>query len=328
MCRSAWRRRSASSCCSCVAGGGGRPRGARGRHLFGGPPPSPGVAALPLPFTIGFAVLARGLYDLRTAANRTLVWLSLSAVVAALYALVIVGGAGLLHVSRSVSWLPWAAAAVVAVAFAPLRDGLQRALNRLTFGRWDEPYDVLAALGQRLEASTDVDRLLGAVVTELQALGLGKVSVADEQGHVVAGPEHAPTDSVELFLSAYGQPVGVLRYEAPPTPLRPRDRRLLDDLASHLGAVLHARRLTGELQQALERLVVAREEARRRLRRDLHDGLGPALAGHLLRIEVIAAKVGDGPGGAEVGALRDELRATVLEVRRVVEGLRPSSLDE
>jgi len=287
-----------------------------------------GVAALPLPFAIGFAVLARGLYDLRTAANRTLAWLTLSAVVAALYALVIVGGAGLLHVSRNVSWLAWAAAALVAVVFAPLRDGLQRALNRVTFGRWDEPYDVLATLGQRLEASVDVDRLLSAVTSELEGLGLREVSVADEQGRVVAGRDVAAAAAVELPLSAYGQPVGVLRYEAPSTPLRSRDRQLLDDLAGHLGGVLHARRLTGELQQALERLVLAREEERRRLRRDLHDGLGPALAGHLLRLDLIASQVGDGPAGAEVATLRDELRTTVLEVRRVVEGLRPPSLDE
>ena len=133
---------------------------------------------------------------------------------------------------------------------------------------------------------------------------------------------------MELPLSAYGQPVGVLRYDTPATPLRNRDRQLLDDLAGHLGGVLHARRLTGELQQALERLVLAREEERRRLRRDLHDGLGPALAGHLLRLDLIASQVGDGPGGAEIATLRDELRATVLEVRRVVEGLRPPSLDE
>jgi signal transduction histidine kinase len=65
------------------------------------------------------------------------------------------------------------------------------------------------------------------------------------------------------------------------------------------------------------------------LRRDLHDGLGPAMAGHLLRLDVISGKLGgDSPAAADVDALRDELRATVLEVRRVVEGLRPPSLDE
>jgi signal transduction histidine kinase len=288
-----------------------------------------GAAALPLPFAIGFAVLARGLYDLRTAANRTLVWLTLSAIVAGVYALFIAGATSLLHVGRDVAWLPWAAAAIVAVSFAPFRDGLQRAVNRVTFGHWDEPYEVLAALGQRLEASGDADRLLADVIAELQGLGLHDVSVVDLRGEPVAGDPVEAADVVSIPLAAYGQPVGTLRYRNPTTPMRARDRRLLDDLAGHLGGVLHARHLTSDLQTALERLVVAREEERRRLRRDLHDGLGPALAGHLLRLDVIAGKVSPGsPAATDIDALRDELRVTVLEVRRVVEGLRPPALDE
>jgi signal transduction histidine kinase len=288
-----------------------------------------GAAALPLPVAIGFAVLARGLYDLRTAANRTLVWVTLSAIVAVAYALVIAGIGGMLHVDRHVSWLPWVAAAVVAISFAPLRDSLQRAINRLTYGRWDEPYDVLAALGQRVEGSADIGRLLADVAAELRALGLRDVAIVDLDGTVLAGTPCTHDDVVEMRLGAYGDTVGALRYRPPVTPMRSRDRQLLDDLAGHLGGVLAAQQLTTDLTIARERLVLAREEERRRLRRDLHDGLGPALAGHLLRLDVIAARVaGNGETAADVDSLREDLRATVADVRRVVEGLRPPALDE
>ncbi len=289
------------------------------------------VAAVPLPIAMGVSVLARGLYDLRSAANRTLVWLTLSAVVAGLYVLVIGGAATIGHVDRDAAWLPWVAAIVLALCVAPLRDVLQRGVNRITFGRWDEPYEVLATLGQGLEASGDTDRLLADVVAELGALDLDAVSIHDDEGHTLAGdparPDDGDIDTVDLF--AYGERVGELRYRRPMNPLRARDRQLIDDLAGHLGGVVHARRLHRDLQQALERVVLGREEERRRLRRDLHDGLGPALAGHLLRLDAIAAKVEPAaPARADIDSFRDELRSTVLDVRRVVEGLRPPALDE
>ncbi len=285
------------------------------------------VAALPLPFVIGFVVLARDMYELRSAANRTLVWLTLSTVVVLLYALVI-AGLGSRFNAQGAEWLPWLAAAVVAVAFAPLRDGLQRAVNRLTYGRWNQPYEVLAALGQRLEAATDVDLLLRDVVAELEGLGLRDVTIVTNDGEVVAGGP-AVADSMTVPLAAYGQPVGSLLVATPETTLRAADRRLVDDLAGHLGAVLHGRALTRDLQRALELAVLAREEERRRLRRDLHDGLGPALAGHLLRLDVLAGKAGRvQPVDDDIAALQADLRATMLDVRRLVEGLRPPALDE
>ncbi|WP_151082953.1 sensor histidine kinase [Nocardioides cynanchi] len=298
----------------------------------GAPPNVFTIAVLPLPVAIGYAVLARGLYDLRTAVNRTAVWVLLSALVAGIYAVVIVGVGRVLDVG-SAAWLPAVAVGVVAVSFAPLRDLLQRGVDRVLFGQWQDPYEVLARLGQRLEATADIDRLLGDATTELAALGLRRVRIENAHGQVLAqsadGDGDEPGSDDEIPLLAYAERVGTLAFRQPAARLRASDRRLLEDLAGHLGGVLHDHRLTQELQLALERVVLAREEERRRLRRDLHDGLGPALAGHLLRLDVIARELEPGGHASDlVRALGDDLRATVLDVRRVVEGLRPPALDE
>lgn len=283
------------------------------------------ITLLPLPIVVGFAVLARGLYDLATAANRTLVWLTLSAVIVSLYALVLAGVGSVLDV-RGASWLPLLAAAAVAISFAPVRDALQRGVNRLTFGRWDDPYRVLATLGQHVQASADVDRLLTDVAAELETtLRLHDVAVLDTRATVLAG---GGSGDSALPLVAYGEPVGMLRYTTS-SPLRSADRTLLEDFAGHLGGLLHAHGLTHDLQRTRERLVLAREEERRRLRRDLHDGLGPALAGHLLQLDVAAREAPpQSTLRRDLHSLREQMQTTLEDIRSIVEGLRPPALDE
>jgi signal transduction histidine kinase len=126
--------------------------------------------------------------------------------------------------------------------------------------------------------------------------------------------------------------VGVLGWRG--GALRSADRRLLEDLSHQLGGVVHSHGLVDRVREAGHRLVLAREEERRRLRHDLHDGLGPQLAGLTLQVDTLRNRLSSGvvPAGAdadrELVALRTEIQSTVSEVRRIVEGLRPPALDE
>jgi signal transduction histidine kinase len=305
-----------------------------------------GVLLLPLPVAIAVAILNHGLYDLRRAAQRTLLWLTMSGTVVAVYTVIVITAVALVPDHRA--WWPSAlAAALAALALIPLREKLQRGVTRVVYGRWHEPYEVLADLGERLEAAADIDRLLTAVATELTTgLDLRDVSVTGPDGTSVAAAAAAASSatsvgaagaltaagpaSTSIPLLAYGVPVGSLTYRVPDRQLSAAEQRLVRDLARQLGAALHARLLRADLQRARERLVLAREEERRRLRRDLHDGIGPALAGLTLKTETAQALLPPGTDGAarQLHDLGEEIRHTVVDVRRLVEGLRPPALDE
>ena len=302
-----------------------------------------GAVLVPLPIAIGVAILGHGLYDLRRAAQRTLLWLVMSGVVVGIYAVVVIAAAAFVP-HHHAWWVSAAAAAVAALLLIPLHDKLQRGVTRVVYGRWHEPYEVLAGLGEHLEAAADIDRLLDAAVAELTTgLDLRDVSIRDLDRTVVTGTGDAAAAGVpagpmaaadpgitSIALLAYGTPAGSLTYRAPARPLSAAEERLLRDLARQLSGALHARLLHQELQRARERLVLAREEERRRLRRDLHDGIGPALAGLTLKTETARALLPPGTDGAsrQLRDLSEEIRRTVVDVRRLVEGLRPPALDE
>ncbi len=285
------------------------------------------LVTLPIPVAVAVAVLQRRLYDIPLALNKTLTYVLLSAALAILYAAVVVG-VGVMLRDRGATWLPLAAAGVVAVAFAPLRDSLQRGVNRLTYGRWSAPAEVLGDTGRRLGDAADGPALLDALTDELVGgLGLRRAEVRDQAGRMLAssGPDEQPTE--QLPLLAYGEQVGVLCWSG--RPLRPSEQHLMSDLAHQIGGVVHAAALVEDLRRAQEQLVVAREQERRRLRNDLHDGLGPALAGLGLQVDTVQTLLADGRSADErLVSLRRGISATVSEVRRIVEGLRPPAIDE
>jgi two-component system, NarL family, sensor kinase len=154
----------------------------------------------------------------------------------------------------------------------------------------------------------------------------------DREGGVEVAAAHRNEGSGELRrlpLIYNGEKIASLVVQVPPgRQLTAPDESLLDDLAQHAGPAVHAVRLNADLQLSRERLVTAREEERRRLRRDLHDGLGPALAGMALKLDAARNRAGDPNVDEILGELRGETQDAIADVRRVVYELRPPALDE
>jgi signal transduction histidine kinase len=290
---------------------------------------------LVIPLSIAVAILRYRLFDIDTLINRTLVYGSLSACVVGLYAL-IVGGASALFQSRANLLISLLATGVVAVLFQPLRERLQRWVNRLLYGEREEPYAVLSTLGRRLEGALSPDETLPAVVeTVAQALKLpyAAISLRNGEEEVIAASYGVRAgEPLPLDLTYQGETIGQLLLcpRAPSEGWSAKERRLLDDLARQAGVAAHAVELHTELRRARERLVVAREEERRRLRRDLHDGLGPQLASQTLTLSAASKLLRADPAAAEelLSEALTHAQTAVSDIRRLVYGLRPPALDD
>jgi signal transduction histidine kinase len=296
-----------------------------------------------IPVAIGMSVLKYRLYDVDVVINRTLVYGALSACIVAFYALA-VGALGAAFRAQGDLAISLVATGVAAVLFQPLRQRLQRGVNRLMYGERDDPYAVLARLGRRLEATLTPDTVLPTIVhTVREALKLPYVAirlatdpVGDPPAIATAGTAGTagtpPRETLRLPLVYQHGPVGelLLAPRGPGESFSLTDRRLLDDLSRQAGVAVHAVRLTADLQRSRERLVTAREEERRRLRRDLHDGLGPALASMTLQTEAARELYATDPTRADalLADLTEQLQAAMADIRRLVYELRPPALDE
>ncbi len=302
------------------------------------------VALLAMPVMVTAAVLRRGLYDVDahqvdTLISRALVYVSLAAAVVGVLWVVLRLLDALFSWKRGLP--PWLVAlAVAGIAVGPLRRRLQAGADRLLYGKRE--YAALAGLGHCLESTLDPDAVLPAMA-ETIASALKVPYVAVEVGHgqsVTASAVHGEPrdDGVALPLVHQNETVGRL-VVAPRhgQSLDPSDLHLLHDLATQAGMAAYGVRLTADLrrssadlQRSRERLVAAREEERRRLRRDLHDGLGPVMAGVSQGLGAVHNILPRDPSAAEelLARLKSELQTAVGDVRSLVEDLRPLPLDE
>ncbi|WP_214105046.1 sensor histidine kinase [Acrocarpospora catenulata] len=299
------------------------------------PPESPvgvwlmGVALPLLPAATAISIFRYRLFEIEVLIRRTVVYALVTAVLLAVYVGVVATAHELFRLGEG-ALEPVLGTAVVAIAFAPVRDLAQRAVGRLLFGNRSDPAAALSRLGQRLEASADPTRLLdGAADTIARTLRLPAVAVLAADGAPLSVVGAVPVDGVRLPLMAGGRREGEL-LAAPRSPgeaLSRADLAVLDDLARHLAVAVAAVRLTREVQASREGLVIAREEERWRLRRDLHDGLGPGLAAIGVRLDLIEAKAPEALR-EPLADVRELTQGLMGHVRRIVHDLRPPALDE
>ena len=294
------------------------------------------LVAIPLlPVAVAGAILRHNLLGIDVVVRRSLVYATLTTALLIAYAATVTALGALLggHGDTATALV---ATGLVAVAFAPLRDRLQRAADRLLYGEGGDPYTVLTGVGRRLGDAevTGQDALAEAAKTVAASLRLpyARVEVGDSHD-VIAADWGDPVGSLHTVPLLYrGADVGTLTVatRTPRDPFRAADLRLIDDLASQIGVAAHAMLLTRALQASRERLVATREEERRRMRRDLHDGLGPALAGVALGLDAVTRTACDDPAAAADLAqqLKREVHGSLADVRRLVEDLRPPALDQ
>jgi two-component system NarL family sensor kinase len=283
----------------------------------------------------GVAMVRHGLYDINLLINRTLVYGALTVAVIGIYILV-VGLLGTLFRSGGNLVFSLIATGVVAVGFQPLKERLQRGVNHLLYGDRDEPYAVISRLGRRLGSTLAPEAVLPTITeTIAQTLKLPYVAISlkSKDGfRTAASTGESQGDVHSLALRYQSEEFGRLLCSprSPGEPFTPIEQRLLKDVAQQASVAVHAARLTNDLLRAHRRLVRAREEERRRIRRDLHDGLGTMLASHRLKIGSSAQMLERRPEVARalLQEIEEELTTALDDIRRLVYDLRPPALDE
>lgn len=287
-----------------------------------------------IPGGIAVAVLRFHLMDLDLVVNRTLVAGLLVALASLAYAAV-VGWLGALLDSRG-DIVSFAAAFVVALVFHPARMYVQRQVDRLFFGRRRDPYALASDLDRTFQAADSPREVLGSAAEVIRRglrLSGTEIAVALPSGEELRARAAAPLEPIASFpLVVHGEHVGVLLAGSRRgSAMSGTDLRILGMLSGQVASAAYAVRLSGDLAESHISLIRTREDERRRLRRDLHDGLGPQLAGVVMGLDSVRTALARGNVERADDLTRragEHARAAIHDVRTLVAGLRPSILDD
>jgi signal transduction histidine kinase len=236
--------------------------------------------------------------------------------------------------TQPADWLLAAAAGALIAALCVTIALLNRVLERHLFGARADSDVMIAALSPRTTpVATDEGGLVATLDVMMQALRLAFVHLdLTMPGMTPLSVSRGASRQPDRVMSLYAGKVHVgqlsLAVRSGLEPLGRADERLLDALGHVLASSAYNLGLQQALRKALAQAVTAREEERRHIRREIHDGIGPLLAAALLRTETAMGL----PPGCESQAeslqkLHAVQKTALLDVRSLVEGLRPPALD-
>ncbi|MEO5886154.1 MAG: histidine kinase [Anaerolineales bacterium] len=288
-----------------------------------------------LPVSIAFAILRYRLWNIELVLNRLLVYgsLSVSTMLGYLGTVFIMQA---LFTGLSNPVISFFATGVVAVLFEPLRRRLQRAVNRMMYGERDDPYAVLTRLANTLQSTPTTDEVLPSIAQTIgHSLKIPYVAILlDQDGEekLAASSGMETPDLISFPLVYQGETIGSLHVarRGPREEFSEADRRLIENITHQAGAAAQTVRLNAELIRSRAQIVNEREDERLRIRRDLHDELGPMLASQRLKLAAVRQVIRTQPEKAEklVEEIGQQSQETVADIRRLVHGLRPPVLDQ
>ena len=324
------------------------------------------LALVALPVAVGIAILKYRLYDIDVVISKTVVYVTLAAFITLVYVAVVVVLGGLIGAADESLGLSIVATAIVAVAFQPVRERVQRVANRFVYGERATPYEVLTRFSERVAgtyATEDVLPRTARVIAEGTGAERAEVWLRIGGELVVGGawPTNGedrpavPLDAEGTFrLDDVDRTVPVRYHDellgaiavAKPTgeALSPAEAKLLNDLSSQAGVVLSNVRLTADLEARLDqiahqaaelrasrqRIVAAQDAERRRLERNIHDGAQQHLVALAVKLRLARGLVRTDQAHARtmLDELRGEIDLALDTLNALSLGIYPPLLEE
>ena len=282
-----------------------------------------------LPVSLLVLVLRHQLWGIDVTVSRVTVWGLLTGLVLAGYAALAWAAERVVPEARGAAGL--LAVGLVIALGQPLRSWLQRRVDLLIYGAGVDPAHLLGSLSRDFgegRSGTSLDHLVDTLRVGLR---LGGVEVRASDGGVRAVSGRVEPADLELPLAVEGRPLGKVRVAAVTGQrLDPRTRRAVEQMVGVIGVSLELVQVNEQLAGARDRLVEVRQEERRMLRRDLHDGMGPALAGVGLGLAAAQRRLTHDPAGtaALLAELEAEVERRTEDVRLMARALLPAQLDD